>query len=452
MSVNKESNIKHMANIKVPEFLQGCALTTWISCAYLLFSHLPGTAAMVNILGALMVLSTIVLLFQKRIVLNPKSKLVWAFGLFLLAVLASVLMSPYWEESLKPLRRDILPMVLLFLLLACRSRSTAEADRTAQMAIWAIVGAFACRTVLAVGDLWGQGFQHDAYSIDRAAARFFDFFAIDAAIMMPVATAALLYLPMRLGARIALGAILLAAYVLVVISGIRAALVTVSLVTLIQLIPMLWRYKLQTAVVSAICLVVATTLFAPRIDKLKERYATIFSTSTYQGNQQGYSSFYERRSIWKGAFDMIQDRPLLGYGLGWQKFYDVAYQNGYYVRWEQSDKLIDQAVVKYFNYVEKGSCNPHNVWVQILFETGGLGFITYLSMLVILVYRAFKAMKNKHGGAISQCFAYGTLAYMLSYLMINMMNGLWLGAGATLTLMIVSEILFSRKESQAAAA
>lgn len=451
MSDYLKSKLACMVGIKTTRFLDGCALTTWISSAYLLFSHLPGTAAMVNILVGLMLVSTVALLFRRQIVLNPKSGFVWAFGLFLLVVLGSVLLSPYWEESLKPLRRDILPMVLVFVLLAGRRRNAAEADRTAQIALWAIAGAFICRTVLAVSDLWGQGFQHDAYSIDRAAARFFDFFAIDAAIMMPVATAALLYLPMRLWARVGLGLVLVAAYVLVVISGIRAALITVSLVTLIQLLPILWRYKLQTAVVAGVCLVVATTLFAPRIDKLRERYATIFATSTYQGNEQGYSSFYERRSIWKGAFDMIEDRPLLGYGLGWQKFYDVAYQNGYYVKWEQSDKPIDRAVVKYFNYVQKGSCNPHNVWVQILFETGALGLLTYVSMLIVLIFRALKALKGKHQSAVSRCFAYGTLAYMLSYLIINMMNGLWLGAGATLTLMIVSEILFNNAEPQTVA-
>lgn len=441
-----------MLNIKSRNFVQSCALTTWISCAYLLFSHLPGTAAMVNILLGLMLVSTVTLVFRRQIVLNAKSGLVWSFGLFLLVVVVGALVSPYWEESLKPLRRDILPMILLFVLLAGRGFRNGAADRTAKMAILAIVGAFVLRTIFAVGDIWSQGFHHDAYSIDRSAARFFDFFAIDAAIMMPVATAALLHMPMRIWARVALGAALVAAYVLVVISGIRAALITVSFVTMVQLLPLLWRYKLQAVILASVFLIAGMTMFAPRIDKLKDRYATIFSTATYQGSDQNYSSFYERRSIWKGAFDMIQDRPLLGYGLGWQKFYDVAFDYGYYDRWKQSDKLIDQAVVKYYNYVEKGSCNPHNVWVQILFETGVLGLLAYLSMLVVLVYRAFKTLKSKHGSGISQCFAYGTLAYMVSYLMINMMNGLWLGAGATFTLMIVSELLLGKQEQDTSAA
>lgn len=422
-----------------------------IACAYLLFSHLPGTAAVVNILIALMLVSGATLLFRHQIVFNKQSGLVWAFATFLVVVTASVLMSPYWAESLKSFRRDILPMALVFLLLACQCGNSVTAKRTAKMAIWAIVAAFVVRTLLAFFDWWGQGVANDAYSINRAAARFFDFFAIDAAIMMPVATAALVYLPMRLWARLALVLILVAAYVLVVISGIRAALIAVSLVTLLQLVPLLWRYKLQTALVTAIGLVIALTMFAPRIDKLTERYATIFSSSTYQAQEQGYSSFYERRSIWKGALDMIEDRPLLGYGLGWQKFYDVAHQGGYFERWQHSDKLIDRAVVNYFKPLEKGQANPHNVWIQILFETGILGLVTYITMLGILLYRAVSTLKQKQLSPVSQCFAYGTLAYMLSYLMINMMNGLWLGAGATFTLMIVSELLLPKEERETSA-
>jgi O-antigen ligase len=432
----------------IRQYVMSYALTTWVACAYLLFSHLPGTAAMVNILVGLMLVSTVTLLVRHRIVFNAKSGLVWAFASFLVVVLASVLLSPYLEESLRPLRRDILPMVLVFVLLAAQRRNKVESDRMAQLAIWAIVAAFLLRTVLAFGDWWGQGFENDAYSIDRNIARFFDFFAIDAAIMMPVATAALLYLPMRIWARVVLGTLLVMAYVLVVISGIRAALLTVSLVTLLQLAPLLWRFKWVTLVVVSVSLAGAMTFFMPRIDKLTERYATIVTVSTYQASDQGYSSFYERRSIWKGALDMIKDRPLLGYGLGWQKFYNVAHEKGYYDKWKQSDKQIDKAVVKYFDYVNYGSANPHNVWVQILFETGVLGLLAYASMLAILCYRAIRALRHKYQAGVAQCFAYGTLAYLVSYFMINMMNGLWLGAGATLTLLAVSEMLLGTDESQ----
>jgi O-antigen ligase len=299
-----------------------------------------------------------------------------------------------------------------------------------------------------LSDWLGQGIGNDAYTIDRPTARFFDFFAIDAAIMMPVATAALLNLAMRTSVRLVLGLVLLIAYVLVVISGIRAALLAVTLVTFIQLLPLIWKYKRQALLLVTVLVIAGSIFFAPRIDKLTERYSTIFSASTYQSQEQGYSSFYERRSIWKGALDMIKERPLLGYGLGWQKFYDVAHNEGFFERWQQSDKLIDRTVANYFKPLEKGQANPHNVWVQILFETGILGLLAYISMLTILLYRAFKSLKRASQSAVTRCFGSGALAYMLSYLMINMMNGLWLGAGATLALLIVSEILRNKDEAR----
>ena len=146
---------------------------------------------------------------------------------------------------------------------------------------------------------------------------------------------------------------------------------------------------------------------------------------------------------------MVAKRPLLGYGLGWQKIYDVAYQDGYIERWTNSDQLIDRAVANYFRPLKKGEANPHNLWVQMLFETGIAGLFTYSLMLLVLLWRALRLLRQKTKEPAEQWFAAGTLAYMTSYLLVNTMNGLWLGAGATLMLLTVSELLSDRRASRA---
>lgn len=429
--------------IQLPTSLRGHTLITWICCAYLFFSHVPRTTAVANILLGLMLVSGVALLVRRELSLNLKSTLVRAFLAFVAVVSLSTAFSPYWQESLTPLRRDVLPMVLLFVLLTGQQivQQRKQQYQVALLAGWSIITAFVCRTFLAMADWVGQGIQNDVYSINRAAARFFDFFAIDATLLMPVVVAALLYLTMSRGLRALLLLSIAMAWLLIIVSGVRAAVVALGLVTALQLLPWLWRHK-TWALVGAAAIVMGLVVSSPeRLSKISDRYATIVSADTYVGKEAGYSSFYERLSIWNGTLQMVAERPLLGYGLGWQKIYDVTYQQGYAERWAASDQLIERAAANYFKPLKKGEANPHNLWVQILFETGIAGLLSYSLMLLILTWHAICFMRRETTAPAERWFAAGALAYMLSYMLVNLMNGLWLTAGATLMWLIVAELM-----------
>lgn len=440
-----------MMRIQLPESLKSQTFTTWVCCAYLFFAHVPRTTAVVNSLIGLMLLSMVVLLMRRQLALNLKSGMVRAFAAFVIVVMLGAALSPYREESLTPLRRDVLPMILVFVLLAGQKRVAQhnQQRQVALLAAWSIIGAFMCRTFLAVSDWLQQGVQNDVYSINRAAARFFDFFAIDATLMMPIAVAAILYLVKNRGVRALLLCSIAVAWLLIIVSGVRAAVVALGLVTLLQLLPWIWRHKLSALLGIAVLAVGLVASSPERLARISDRYATIVSADTYVGKEAGYSSFYERLSIWHGTLEMVAERPLLGYGLGWQKIYDVAYQDGYIERWTNSDQLIDRAVANYFRPLKKGEANPHNLLVQMLFETGIAGLFTYSLMLLVLLWRALRLLRQKTKEPAEQWFAAGTLAYMTSYLLVNTMNGLWLGAGATLMLLAVSELLSDRRASRA---
>lgn len=390
-----------------------------------------------------MLISGVMLLVRRELSINFKSTLVCAFVAFVAVILFSAALSPYWQESLTPLRRDLLPMVLLFVLLTGQKtvRQREQQHRVALLTGWSIIDAFVCRTFLAMADWVGQGIQNDVYSINRAAARFFDFFAIDATLLMPVVVAAILYLTMPRSLRLLLISSVAMAWLLIIVSGVRAAVVALGLVTALQLLPWLWRHK-AWALVGVAAIVMGIVVSSPeRLSRISDRYATIVSADTYVGKEAGYSSFYERLSIWNGTLQMVAERPLLGYGLGWQKIYDVAYQQGYAERWAASDQLIERAAANYFKPLKKGEANPHNLWVQILFETGIAGLLSYSLMLLILTWRALSSLRHPARVPAERWFAAGALAYMLSYLLVNLMNGLWLMAGATLMWLIVAELM-----------
>jgi hypothetical protein len=201
-----------------------------------------------------MLLSMVVLLMRKQLALNLKSGMVRVFAAFVTVVVFGAALSPYGEESLTPLRRDVLPMVLVFVLLVGQKR-VAQDNQQRQVALlagWSIIGAFVCRTFLALSDWLQQGVQNDVYSINRAAARFFDFFAIDATLMMPIAVAAILYLVMNRGLRALLLCSIAVAWLLIIVSGVRAAVVALGLVTLLQLLPWIWRHKLSALLCIAV--------------------------------------------------------------------------------------------------------------------------------------------------------------------------------------------------------
>ncbi len=434
----------------VRSFMESHTLATWVVCAYLFFSHMPRTTAIVNISAGLMLVLTLVLAVKRQLQIDWHSNLVRAYTVFLVVVVLGIAFSPYWQESLNTFRRELLPMTLAFVLLTGQKaiRQQGEQTRVALLAGWALIAAFVVRSFLALNDWLVEGVHTDYYSSDHAAARFFDFFAIDATLIMPVVVAAILCLAMPRSLRSVLIISVLTAFLLIVVSNVRTALVTTVVVTLLQLLPRLRSRKIWAVLGVALLSLGVATVASNRFDKVVERYATIFSKAAYQGSEAtGASSVYERLSIWKGALEMAAERPLVGYGLGWQKLYDAAYQGGYVDRWRASPVFIDKTVAHYFDTYERGKVNPHNLWVDILFETGILGFVSYIAMLCVLLARAFKAWRYKAQDQVTHWFANGALAYMVTYGLVNMMGGFWLTSGATLLLFIVSEQLWQQQQS-----
>jgi O-antigen ligase len=427
------------------EFCTTHTFATWVACGYLFFSHVPRTTAVVNTLSAFMLITTLVLAFRGRLTIDWRSNLVRAFAAFVLVVIAGITLSPYWRESLIPFRRELVPMLLAFVLLTGQRtvQEQHQQRRVALLAAWALISAFVIRSFLALRDWLAQGVQTDYYSSDHATARFFDFFAIDASLIMPVVVAACLYLVMSRGTRALLVLSLVIAMLLIVVSSVRTALIVMVLVTLLQLLPRLRSRKvwalLGVAVISLLVVMSGTN----RLQKVTERYATVFTKEAYQGSEAtGASSIYERLSIWKGTLEMAAERPLVGYGLGWQKLYDAAYEGGYVARWRASPAFIDRTVAHYFDVYERGKVNPHNLWVDIVFETGALGLLSYTAMLLVLLVRAIRALKQRAtDDVVTHWFGAACLAYLLAYLLVNMMGGFWLASGATLMLMIVSELV-----------
>lgn len=407
-----------------------------VAVLYLFFSHVPRTTAVVNSLIGLMLLTTFYGLLKGTIRLPWRSPIVLAFTVFVATLAISSAVSPYWQESLTPLRREVLPMTLCFVLLLGWTASRLSNQQRIIGIVGAIVAAYLVRTLLAFADLARQGLNHNVYTINKSQAAFFDYFAVDSTLAFPILLSVILYVSMNRWFKVLLTAMAMVALVLIGVSEVRTAVGCIAAVSLLQLSPWVWHHKGKAAALLVIVGLVSYLVAGPKLEQLTNRYAPIFSVETYKKT----ASMVERYAIWRGVLEMVSERPVLGYGLGWQKMYDIAINQGYMDKWEQSDFEPHQWAARYFK-VGRGAANPHNLTMQILFESGGLGLATYWILLLATLGTAWGLWHRARNDSTVQWFVPTLLCYGVAYFLINLTNGIWLTSGPTLMLICTAELL-----------
>lgn len=217
--------------------------------------------------------------------------------------------------------------------------------------------------------------------------------------------------------RIVLASLGVLAVAVLITYGSRTPMVAVVVfVILLLLLAQRWRALALSMGIG----LVALTLTAMVQQGLVQRYLSIFSAGSYG---QG-TSMSERRTIWQGTKEISANRPLLGYGPGWKKLAVVAQSQGYVERWRAQEAPAGAAMAEYFSGKPSG-VNPHSLWLQIWFETGALGLLTFAGLLVVMVWESWRLLRARVLYAGFPWAAFG-LAYLCGYLILNLFNGLWL--------------------------
>ena len=92
------------------------------------------------------------------------------------------------------------------------------------------------------------------------------------------------------------------------------------------------------------------------VPAVRDRLMALGSGNDYVGWVQTVNPYAWRQILWEKAFPMIQDKPFFGYGL-----YSFPYYSP-----------------KFFPLESTRGVDAHNVYIQLLFETGCAGFLAYL--------------------------------------------------------------------------
>lgn len=140
-----------------------------------------------------------------------------------------------------------------------------------------------------------------------------------------------------------------------------------------------------------------------------------------------------RKQVWSVAWQMIENQPLLGVGLG--KFH-------YYFQY-----FCPQAGIPWEGDIRFVRSHAHNLYLHILAEQGIIGFFSWLAMLGTIAWRVIRSVKNKAfsfeiaslTGILTAFLAFGIGQYMMYLRVMDCLYWMLLGS---LTCFISEKLMF----------
>jgi O-antigen ligase len=162
--------------------------------------------------------------------------------------------------------------------------------------------------------------------------------------------------------------------VLIFMSGERASFLFLNLSTvfIIILIKEYQKFRLVTFIIAIICVLVLSL----NSSKLNQRMfkGPAQDMGLIESSKEVVIFSKTHDSVFRTAYNMFKDQPLLGHG---PKMFRIICK--------------DQ---KYATGVSPCMTHPHNFYVQLLAETGIVGFLFLLSALIYVLYAALRQFKS----------------------------------------------------------
>lgn len=395
---------------------------TWLIAAYIFISAVPYTpAARYFLLGA-MVLLVIMGLAKNHFTKPSKSPVVLGLGLFVSIALLSAVNSPYLIDSLQGFRKDYLPPLVVLLIATSLKQTAVQKQQFAKIILCALIAGFAVKTSLA---LWDGAVNHPFIFSPYSNLEFFEknglpkyvsYYAVESVLYLTLTYSALLFLCNTWAKRSAVVLLFGSSFFILIVSGIRSAFAAALIGLLIITLLKLHTPKRIAGFCLALLVIVGGTLFVGKNNTEVTRYVDLVKAERYS-KQEGMSGRYP---IWDGVAELVAKRPLLGFGPGWQKIPTAAKDTGLTMGWQSENSAYGQFKSWYFS-LEAGKVNPHNLALQVLFETGWIGFLSYLTMLATLFWCAFTA-STQNKTVLSQWLKFASIGYFAALFVIDITN------------------------------
>jgi O-antigen ligase len=406
-----------------------CARAAWLFLAFLQPFNQFGALRWI----ALAVLSITLAILVSRNIRKSRAyyPAAWTnrIGLILLGwIVVTSLFGPYPQESLVAMRKDLIAQVMIF----AAGLLLVQSSRDAWRFVMASLMGFGLMSLLSTSDaiasISSRGLGDRSYSHDS----WWGGYGGKGGYFLPLLLGWLIFHAKRSWALVGGTIFLFLTLALVALYGSRSPLI-VATIGGIALI--FFRFGSRSAVIGAtFALLLLGALMSSPFGNIF-RYNSLIVPNTYITNE-GLSS---RPKIWDGMLEIIQVRPMSGYGYGWKKLAWVINDRGFAERWRNGSDPADYFLAGK-SQASYGRVNPHNYYLQVLFEIGAVG-LTLVLIFWTFVFREGLFLLRKSTPKTSQTFAVTTLAVLIAYFVANLTNGYWVGGLANLSLSLAGCML-----------
>lgn len=335
--------------------------------------------------------------------------------------------SPYATDSLHALSRDLLLQAELLLVGCLLVRSAAQA----RTALWMIMAGFAAVSVLSSFEVGAYLLNHSLSEgqIPRSHKSFWGGYATMASFCLPLIIAFAVSAATGMRQRGLLAVLLMLGVVLTGLYGSRSPLLVVA-ISVIVLFGLLRAWKALAGLFLVIVIGTGWVATQSNLGYL-EKYRSLAKTDTYVTNQ-GLSMRFD---VWSGVAELIEAKPLLGYGYGWKKLAWAINDGGYAERWKAGDPGKAAYFLGEEPHASYGKVNPHNYFLQVAFEIGLPGLFLVLAFWGSVFWLGLQGLVR--GVIDNQRLRVVILTTLLAYLLSNIANGFWVGGLANMACALV---------------
>jgi O-antigen ligase len=150
----------------------------------------------------------------------------------------------------------------------------------------------------------------------------------------------------------------------------------------------IWKLILPLVTSAAVIGIIFSGLFVS--SKVDPRMELLFKAETYQNrNLLSVANdffFAERILYWQTGWEIFNDHPILGVGLGNFGFYFQDYMPDFATALDEPRELLFRAGYQ---------ANNKNLWTRLLSETGMIGFLIFVAWLIVLWFHSSELVKTE---------------------------------------------------------
>ena len=381
---------------------------------YLFLLIFPHTTTTKEIAFWIAFLCWVVLRLRKSESFMPLNPVTISLSLFMvIAFISSVIgMGPI--ENINRFKEELLPIFILFLITATEYRTIQKAKNL----LIALVIAFAIYTFLVIWKSFNYGL---VYFLDRAtrenlwldgyAHMGIPIFSITLGMLLLMKDNRFKYFLLFFAG---LEFFIIAAYSFTPLIGVIAVLLLWAFFAK----PKGYRLWMKSFIIGVIILSVFLLNIYGEHSAVKEYKTRLYSIRHPLEEIKSTSGFTDRVLLWHAAVDIIKDRPLLGYGWGMKKYTKLVQQEKFLEEW----RVNKPSVYNFYTTFRGVFFPPHNLFLEIVIQSGLLGLSAFIIFIGIYLYYLFKNILRNSSDTdrnFSIILVGGTF---LSFMIMNLMN------------------------------